>query len=109
MGSGFFLPGLVWDQGQGRPWDGAAGTLGQTPPVRAWLCWGLSVGVGSWAGEWGALLCLGAALLANKSVMFVGKSGSSPSPSSTSNQTCFLSFSSAYGEALHCQVMLLDS
>ena len=83
--------------------------LGWASPVRAWLCWGLLVGVGSWAGKMGVLLHLGAMPSAKKRVMSVGKFCSSPNSLSTLNQTCFLGFSSACGEMLHCNVLLLDS
>ena len=89
--------------------DAAARTLGWAPPVRAWLCWGILVGVGSSTVKLGAFLHSGAAPSAKKWVRSEGKSGLPPNSLSTSNQTCFLGFSSFCGEAWHCCALSFDS
>ena len=110
-GSGLSLSGLDWDQEWDWPGDATARTLGQAPPVRAWLCWELLVGVGSWEGELGALLHSGAVPSAKKRMRSEGKSGSLPNSSSTLNQTCFLSFSfsSFCREASHYCALSMES
>ena len=101
-------------------WPCSGSRVGLTMGQYSWnfrpglSCQGMAVlgafrGVGSWAGKLGALLHSGAAPSSKKRVRSEGKFGSSPNSLSTSNQTCFLSFSSVCGEALHCHALLLDS
>ena len=103
------FPGLIQDQEWDWPWGITARTLCQAPPVRAWLCWELLVGVGSWAGEVGVLPHSWAVLSAKKRARSEGKFSSLPNSSITSNQTCFLGLFSVCGEASHCYVLLLDT
>ena len=108
-GSSPSLPDLVQDWQSDWLSDSTARTLGQAPPVREWLSWGLLVGADSWEGKLGVLLCLGAVHSAKKWVRSVGKLGSLPNSLSTLNQTCFLGFSSAYRDASHQHVLFLNS
>ena len=83
--------------------------MGQVPPVRAKLCWGLLVGVGSPAVKLGVFLHFGDAPSAKEWVRTEGKCGSSPNSLSTSNWTCFLGLSSLCGETSHHHALSLDS
>ena len=68
---------FAWDWEWDCQGHATAGTLGWAPPVGAWLCWELLVGVGSWAGKLGALLHFGAAPSAKKRTRSEGRSVSS--------------------------------
>ena len=106
-GSGPSLCHLAQDCKQDNLGDTAAGTLGQAPPVGAWLHWGLLVGVGSLVVKLGMFHWSGAVPSAKTWAWSEGKSSSLPNSLSTLNQMYFLGFSSFCGEASHCCALSL--
>ena len=97
-------------------WPCPGSRVGST---RGYCCWNFRPGsscqgmavLGAFGGGWqldrqtGSVL----SLAGRKRIKSEGKSGSLPNSSSTSNQTCFLSYSSFCGEALCQHALPLDS